>query len=86
MAQVRVTRDKDNECTKSGFAMTLEMGEKLFNSILMSAHQNNIDEMHTFISNNVANLSLYGSTKEKQLLNYCSFKRDLVLRMYGALK
>ena len=86
MAQVKAVRNKDDECTKSGFTLTLEMGERLFHSILMSAHQNNIDEMYEFINSNVANLSLYGSTKEKQLVNYCSFKRDLVLHMYRTLK
>jgi len=59
-----------------------EAGIMLYNNILNKVHNNNVDEMYEYFKKKVERIEYYGNTPEDRMINYCSFKRDIVLRMY----
>lgn len=63
-------------------SMKIEIGEKLFNKIV-KANNNDIDKVYGIFKNKFPNFEIYGNTKEKALLNYCSFKSENVCRTFG---
>lgn len=64
----------------------VQIGQLLYEKLLTEVHNNNLDEMYKHFSNNFENLEYYGDTKEKQLLNYCTYKTDLVEFLYSPKK
>ncbi len=58
-----------------------EHGKLLYEAIL-SKYDNDVDKMYDAFMKRFENFKIYGDTKEKTLLNYCSFKNDVVERAY----
>jgi len=51
-------------------------GKLLYSMIIKNF--NSIDEMYDKFVNTFPNFQIYGNTYEKALLNYCTFKSDVV--------
>ena len=58
-----------------------ERGKLLYETIL-SKYDNDVDKMYDAFMKKFENFKIYGNTKEKTLLNYCSFRNDAVERVY----
>ena len=59
-----------------------ERGQALYKDILNKVHKGNFEDMYLYISRRVERLNCYGDTKEQQVINYCTYKRDSVLYIY----
>ena len=60
----------------------IDEGTLLYNTLLNNVHKGNVDEMYAYFSVKIQFLSSYGYSKEKQMLNYCCFKKEAVINMY----
>ena len=49
---------------------------------ILSKYDNDVDKMYDAFMKKFENFKIYGNTKEKTLLNYCSFRNDAVERVY----
>lgn len=58
-------------------------GKELYKDILNRVHNGNINEMYEYFKKNIERIDVYGDTIEKKLINYCNYKSDIVLRIYG---
>lgn len=61
----------------------IAQGEDLCNKICEQVHNGTIEEMYNYLISQGVRLELYGKDKKNQLINYCAFKRKLVLHMYS---
>lgn len=64
----------------------IEQGKQLFKIILDQKHNGNMDEMYQFFKDNIERIDIYGDTIEKKLVNYCTFKSDMVAYIYSKRK
>lgn len=56
--------------------------ESLYKDILNRFYKGNIDKMYEHFSMKIQYLEAYGDTKEKRLINYCTYKSDMVKQLY----
>jgi hypothetical protein len=59
-----------------------EDGKLLYETLLHRVHNSDFENMYEYFKVRVERLEIYGDTLEKQLVNYCAFKRDMVLTFY----
>ena len=76
------TLSSNSDLNRSGIEASIISGEALYRDILNKVHKNNFDEMYTFLLKNIDRLEIFGDTKEKQIINYFAFKREVIIQLY----
>ena len=50
---------------------------------LMKQSNNDVEKLYSIFEKTFPNFSIYGDTKEKALLNYCTYKSDMVEKAFS---